>query len=665
MARSTTVFTVLAGLIASTGCSLLIDTNPDGVIDKPAVAGNAGVAGKVVTGVSGSGAILGVAGTSYSSATWDTAGVAGTIGTVSASTVAGTATISTGGSTSGAGSPVTAGATAVGGAQPSSSIALGGASASGAGAASRGGSSTVASLNGGAAGLPTAAGQTSGGAVTSAAGSGPSSGGTATGGSATGGVAGGSSANGGVAGGSALPSCTGSTKLCSTACIDVTTDKSNCGECGTACEGYQFCASGKCLPTYVSTRVQPGAASVYAAEVSKDKAHGDLFIEVLAKSDGILLSDPNNTSDTRRVSSEMAFAKYSADGTLIWCRGIEQLLSSEANSNEVSPMFLMPNGDLMVAYRWDEQATNPAGPKKIQRLARISGSNNASVIWDIESSCKLALFGTRMMPRPARGDIITIGNPPNVNAVPNSSVCRIVDQDTTASVTELGPNYATEAAVGADGSTVWLSGRYDGTLAYNPWSSTTWTSVANPPPGPNMSAWPDAFIIGAQDTGLTIGPWWSEGDAGPELHLAVDSTGDLIVAVAGSLFATFNGGQALVGALENALVKIDHATGAVKWRKTLSGVPGAVLVGPSNRVLVIDNISTTEVPFTISIFDSTTGDMLSTLTTGGATKTPAVALGQAELFVVGEVSIGADFNPGTGIDPQGSTPGVFISRYTF
>jgi len=42
------------------------------------------------------------------------------------------------------------------------------------------------------------------------------------------------------------PTCKASEKLCSGKCVDVVTDKANCGACGTACKATDFCVDGKC-----------------------------------------------------------------------------------------------------------------------------------------------------------------------------------------------------------------------------------------------------------------------------------------------------------------------------------------------------------------------------------------------------------------------------------
>ena len=42
------------------------------------------------------------------------------------------------------------------------------------------------------------------------------------------------------------PSCKPSEKICSDKCVDITTDKANCGVCGTACRTGQLCCAGAC-----------------------------------------------------------------------------------------------------------------------------------------------------------------------------------------------------------------------------------------------------------------------------------------------------------------------------------------------------------------------------------------------------------------------------------
>src|SRR5438105_3396692 len=50
-----------------------------------------------------------------------------------------------------------------------------------------------------------------------------------------------------LAGGDATVSCDGNLLACGGKCVDVLTDKANCGQCGKACAGTETCTAGQCV----------------------------------------------------------------------------------------------------------------------------------------------------------------------------------------------------------------------------------------------------------------------------------------------------------------------------------------------------------------------------------------------------------------------------------
>jgi hypothetical protein len=54
--------------------------------------------------------------------------------------------------------------------------------------------------------------------------------------------------------------CTSGTNLCGSTCLDLSSDPSNCGSCGTSCAGGQACTAGACVTTNPCARV-PGSSA--------------------------------------------------------------------------------------------------------------------------------------------------------------------------------------------------------------------------------------------------------------------------------------------------------------------------------------------------------------------------------------------------------------------
>lgn len=682
----------IATFVLLPACSAIIDTNPDGVIadvggkgaakggkeggGAPSGGGSATVGGTsaVVGGkaaggtggtvkpdagssavANGEGGGLGQSGTPGAS----NGGAGGSVATSGGNTsgvVGGTTSTGTSGAATKGGATGSSGATGVGGAG-------GAGTATGGGALAIGGRTTggVATTFGGATGV---GGKATGGAVSAG-------GGAAIGGAATGGVA----PTGGMpaTGGSSQIVCTG-TVNCSGKCVDLQTDRSNCGNCGTTCESYQFCSGGTCLPHYVSTKIlatsdlaADAAKQVVSAAVQTNKASGDLLVQIRVTKASVTLSAPSEyLTQVSSNSTAVALARFTATGNLVWGRDLESALGSTTdqpiNAGLITPFVLAANGDPVLAYyRYDPPPTGPALRTGRYWMARING-NNANPTW--ATSYAVGHDPRTIVARSAKNDFISFGPPPDGAG---GSIWRIVDNGTSATATLVGTNYASGALPGSDGETVWLWGcGYAGTFAINPWSTQTFNITANP----SQAAGTDAFILGAQDTGQSIGPWMSEGDWGPLYVVGMDASGDLIVAARSSGYTTFNGGQDFIPQAGQVLVKINHITGQIVWRTSLAVAPAQIIAVPGNRIATLtqqlDPITQMPIPnatYIISIYSTADGSLLSTILAGMMGQ--MVAAGTTDLFVLGVVSSAADFDPGAATDSRGSTPGVFISRYSF
>lgn len=672
-------------LIALPSCSLLIDTNPDGVITA------AGSTGKGKGGSSNAGG--------------STSGGTSAVGGVT----------STSGGASGAGTVTSGGLTAVGAGGNAASGAptgIGGAPTPGGATSGSGGASTVGTLGGatglggattqggvigtsGAMGLGGATGEGTGGA-TSIGGS-PSVGGSvniggkANGGATTGGIkstggavtGGTTNASGSPGTGGAPPSvCTGTTN-CSGTCVDTATDKANCGSCGAACEGYQFCAGGKCLPTYVSTKILPTIAlassatvQVTAAAVEINKAQGDVLVQLLLTDSAVTMSGSElistqvsaGTPSGSSGYTASGLARYTASGTLVWGRDLGSVLGTSSqpiSPGSVTPLALTSTGDVAVAYnKSDPPPTGPVIRTSQWRLARIN-TNNANVVW--EATYSTSSDARIVVPRSAKNDYVSFGVAPDNYHGVSGSVWQTVDNSSSGTATYLKSNYAVGAAPAPDGATVWLWGfGYGGTYAINPWSTQMFNITTNP----SQVGGYDAFIIGVQDNGISIGPWMSEGDWGPRYSVAVDAAGDLIVGAECSGYTAFNGGQDFLPSAGQVLVKVDHATGKIVWRTPITALPTVILAVPGNRIVTmvqqLDSMTqmpAPTAPYQLRVYSGADGSLLSSFETGMMAQ--ALAVGTTELFVLGTVSAATDFNPGTAVDTQGSAAGVYISRYAF
>jgi len=252
-------------LLSLQGCSLIIDTNPDGVIRDAKTGGGGGKTTGTSTNVGtgqnggttpgGTGNTTTVSGGSAGTATSEggSAGIGtnpagggpigGAIGTGGSGNV-GTSVGGVGGTTAsgGTGNGPAGGQVGAGGTTTlGGTTNLGGATSVG-GTTTKGGATSggATSLGGTATGGATTV--SSGGVVGTAGGTTSTTGGVATGGSATGGNQG----TGGLVCSSGTP--------CGSSCVNLQTDASNCGACGHSCRySASTCVGGKCQPVTLAT----------------------------------------------------------------------------------------------------------------------------------------------------------------------------------------------------------------------------------------------------------------------------------------------------------------------------------------------------------------------------------------------------------------------------
>jgi hypothetical protein len=172
--------------------------------------------------------------------------------------------------------------------------------------------------------------------------------------------------------------CPGATEPCGNACIDFATSKENCGSCGDPCEAYQFCSGGKCLPRYVSTRVQPvtsggDAGEVAAAAVFTDGSQDDLLLQLHGD---LVLSAPGASMTNELHGS--GFARYTPEGTLVWGRAEPALFGDQARP--ASAPVILANGDFAVGYLQYDPPSGPVAGTYALRVARVGG-HTGNLVW--------------------------------------------------------------------------------------------------------------------------------------------------------------------------------------------------------------------------------------------------------------------------------------------
>jgi len=427
--------------------------------------------------------------------------------------------------------------------------------------------------------------------------------------------------------------------------------------CAASCASYQFCASSKCLPAYVSTRVLPatdqvsGSGQVNGAVVLTNKPQGDIVVQLSGE---LNIYDPGASMQTALTGS--GYARYTTDGKLAWFRSRESLVSSTSVSRE-SAIALVPPSDFALSYAKYDPPTGPTAGTYSFRLARING-NSGNLTWEAKYPTTTDGSGSNLLvvPRMAQGDLLTFD--PAVAYFPGET-CQVTDQGAAPSVACLGSNYVIGALAGTDGTT-WTWGAPIDTVssALNPFSAEKSSFTANP----YQFGGSDAFILGIRGVSTSVGPWMSEGDYGPTLGLAALPGGDLAVTAQGNGYMTFNGGQSLLGETGSILFRLDTTTGQIVWRKALAQTPSKIITAPGGRIAVLNHASATAP--SLQLFDGANGALLSTLPLP-PTSYPVLAAGQTDLFVLGDYSSAVDFDPGPGTDKPTSSRGVYISRYSF
>jgi hypothetical protein len=415
----------------------------------------------------------------------------------------------------------------------------------------------------------------------------------------------------------------------------------------------------------VSTKTLSADAShgIWDARVAKNSSQGDLFL--LFEGKNTVLSDPTSTFQT--IVNGPGLARFSAQGDLIWGRNVVSLLSA----NNVSRTFaLTSNLDIGVKYRRSYQPSGPVGPITYHSFARIGG-NDPTVVWKVDSDSTTTAqieYAQTIAYRQSKNDFIVVGSDEWGVA------WQVEGNSTEQSIKDLGAIYARGTTVGVDGSTLWTWGAHDGTMKLNPWSTQTWEGNSNPAMGGGY----DAFIVGSKDNGTTVGPWFTEGDFGPTMLFAIEETGDLIVVVEAYGYTMFNGGQLIASSASSVLIRVRQTDGKILWRTVLPVPAAQIATIPGDRVAILEkraDFGAGAGPYGIYLYSTVDGRSLSTLSTGLANPVPTsvegnggpvmMAAGTSDLFVIGAVVGAADFNPGSATDMKGSTPGVFISRYTF
>lgn len=455
---------------------------------------------------------------------------------------------------------------------------------------------------------------------------------------------------------------------CPNACVNLQTDKQNCGACGTACEGYQYCHASKCTPTYAWTRVLPVApldaiSQIQSAAVGST---GDIFVNATIFAGATLTTvtfsnatEPNTQASIVASASTVVLGRYTSANVLELGTDLAFLFAGHPTGtgfpNGVSNLALTSLDDVMLGgVDIGQQPPGPGAPITFPwLLARFNSANFLLREWATTYpivNASPVVFRT-IISRPTRGDYLTIG----------SQLMQVLEN--AATPTSLGNYIANTAGLGSDKTTLWLAGGNAGDVgllgAYvlNPWSPTTTNIGAG-----------QSFIIGARDNGMSFGPWLTiNAGARPAAfsNLAVTATGDLIVLTAGggrgdTGAVSLNGREILSVQDSSSIFKLATATGTVVWKASLTtGLP-LMAVAPDGAVIAVSSQTST---YGLTMYADADGSVPASFT--GSGQAQAIVAGSSSLYVVGVVSGSADFNPGAKTDIQGNLPGIFITRFAY
>ena len=457
--------------------------------------------------------------------------------------------------------------------------------------------------------------------------------------------------------------------MCGSACVDKTSDKQNCGACGIACEGYQYCRSAKCTPTYEWTRVLPvtpldAISAIHGAAVT---SAGDVVvqIELDAGSQPATVTFSNALETSSQVTTmyqTVALGRLSSDNHLLYGQDLAYSFMGQTSGiqpNSVSPLVVTANDDVVVGGV--DAVTNASGTIVTSNvLVRLDSANSLNRKW--AATYATGVSANRIFPRPTRGDYITVGGSPDEFHGINGQVASVLEAATTA--TTITPYLDNAAALGADQTTLWLvGGNYgqaglSGPTQLNPWSATT-TNLTNG----------QSFIIGAKDDGSSFGPWLTTNAGTRPANLSrvvVDPNGDLIVVAVGagggaSGAVTLNSKE-IIGAQDSVTIfKVTAATGTVAWKVPVpSSAFVPVAVAPDGAAIIVSPSTST---YSLSMFADADGTIPASFT--GSGQAQAVASGPNSLYILGVVTGSADFNPGSKTDIQGNLPGIFVTRFSY
>jgi len=267
---------------------------------------------------------------------------------------------------------------------------------------------------------------------------------------------------------------------------------------------------------------------------------------------------------TQTALTGRGYARYTADGKLVWFRSTRSLTGSDKVGAE-SALALVPPSDFALSYVAPNVQTEPVVPTSSYRLARVDASSG-ELTWQAKYPSNFLNGIPLLVVRSTQGDFLTF-YPAQSRSLPGEA-CRAMDNGTSASVTCSGSSYAIGAVSGVDGTSAWIWGApgIDGAASSNPLSASQWPFTSNP----QRFGGEEAFILGLRGASTTVGPWMTEGDYGPGLMLAALPGGDLAVTAQGNGYVAFNGGQTLLEQAGSVLFRLDATTCHVVWRTPLA-----------------------------------------------------------------------------------------------
>jgi len=169
-----------------------------------------------------------------------------------------------------------------------------------------------------------------------------------------------------------------------------------------------------------------GSGRVSSAVVLTNEPQGDLVLQLSGE---LKLDDA--APSTQTALTGRGYARYTADGKLVWFRSTRSLTGSDKVGAE-SALALVPPSDFALSYVAPNVQTEPVVPTSSYRLARVDASSG-ELTWQAKYPSNFLNGIPLLVVRSTQGDFLTF-YPAQSRSLPGEA-CRAMDNGTSASVT--------------------------------------------------------------------------------------------------------------------------------------------------------------------------------------------------------------------------------------